>query len=120
MGVAKGGEQLRRYRCTPFKDCPVRWQCSRDPKGRTVSIGRFHGPPTRQRDNRKAADNQRMLRKRKVMAEPPYGLIKEIMGFRRFSVAGLEKVRVQWSLICTAFNLRKLYPHWRAGKRRFA
>jgi len=120
MGVAKGGEQLRRYRCTHFKECPVRWQCSHDPKGRTVSIGRFHGPATRQRDKRNATDKQLLLRKRKVIAEPPYGLIKEIMEFRRFTVAGLEKVRVQWSLICTAFNLRKLYPHWRAGRLRFA
>jgi hypothetical protein len=37
-----------------------------------------------------------------------------------FFVVGLEKVRVQWSLICSAFNLRKLYPHWRAGRLRFA
>jgi transposase len=93
MGLAKGGEQLRRYRCTHFNDCPVRWQCSRDPKGRTVSIGRFHGPTTRQRDKRSAADKQALLRKRKVIAEPPYGLIKEIMEFRRFTVAGLENVR---------------------------
>jgi len=29
-----------------------------------------------------------------------YGLIKEIMHFRRFTVMGLEQVRVQWSLVC--------------------
>ena len=63
---------------------------------------------------------QRLLRKRKVIVEPPFGLIKEILQFRRFTVVGLEKVRVQWSLICSAFNLRKLYPHWRAGRLRFA
>ena len=120
MGLGKGGEQVRRYRCTQFAACPVRSQCSQDPKGRTVSIGRFHGPMTRNREKCQAADNQRLLRKRKVIAEPPYGLIKEIMHFRRFTVMGLEQVRVQWSLVCSAFNLRKLYPHWRSGRLRFA
>ena len=119
-GVAQGGEPMRRYRCKQFAACPVHSQCSQDPKGRTVSIGRFHDPMTRNREKCLAADNQRLLRQRKVIAEPPFGLIKEIMQFRRFTVVGLEKVRVQWSLICSAFNLRKLYPHWRAGRLRFA
>lgn len=120
MGLGKGGEQMRRYRCKQFAACPVRSQCSQDPKGRTVSIGRFHASITRQRDKAQAADKQRLLRMRKVIAEPPFGIIKEIMHFRRFTVAGLEPVRLQWSLICSAFNLRKLYPHWRAGRLRFA
>ena len=119
-GLAEGAEQMRRYRCKQFKDCPVRWQCSQDPKGRTVSIGRFHGPIIRQRQKSQAGDKHRLLRKRKGIAEPPFGIIKEIMQFRRFTVAGLEQVGLQWSLICSAFNLRKLYPHWRAGRLRFA
>ena len=120
-GLGKGGgEQRRRYRCTQFENCPVRWQCSRDPKGRTVSIGRFHGPLTRQREKRGLADKRFLLRKRREIAEAPYGWIKEVWSFRRFTVVGLENVRVQWSLICAAFNLRKLYPQWKAGKLTFA
>ena len=120
MGLAKGGEQMRRFRCTQFKDCPVRWQCSQDPKGRTVSVGRFHGAITRQRHKRSAADKRLLLSQRKQVAEPPYGVIKEVMQFRRFTVTGIEKARVQWSLICCAFDLRKLYPYWLAGNLRFA
>jgi hypothetical protein len=120
MGLGKGGEQMRRYRCRQFAACPVQSQCSQDPKARTVSLGRFHGPITRNRANCQAVDNQRALRQRKVIAEPPYGLIKEIMQFRRFTVVGLEKARMQWSLICSAFNLRKLYPHSRSRRLRFA
>lgn len=121
MGTAHGGgEQMRLYRCRQFTDCPVRWQCSRDANGRTVSIGRFHGPLARQREKRRTAETQALLRRRKQIVEAPYGLIKEVLGFRRFTVAGLDQVRVQWSLICTAFNLRKLLPHWRNRKPVFA
>jgi transposase len=47
-------------------------------------------------------------RLRKQTVEPVFGQIKEAMGFRRFLLRGLERVRSEWSLICTAHNLRKL------------
>ena len=34
--------------------------------------------------------------------------MKEAMGFRRFLLRGLESVQAEWSLLCTAHNLRKL------------
>ena len=37
------------------------------------------------------------------------------IGSRRFTVRGLESVRTQWSLVCSAFNLRKLYRYWCNG-----
>lgn len=47
-------------------------------------------------------------RLRKTVVEPVFGQIKECLGFRRFLLRGLERVRAEWSLICTAHNLRKL------------
>jgi hypothetical protein len=47
-------------------------------------------------------------KKRKAIVEPVFGWIKEALGFRRFSVRGLEKTRGEWQLICTAVNLRRL------------
>ena len=38
-----------------------------------------------------------------------FGNIKEAMGFRRFLLRGLEKVRGEWALVCMAYNLRKLH-----------
>ena len=47
--------------------------------------------------------------KRKWIAEAPFGWIKEAMGFRRFSLRGLEKVRGEWDLVCLALNMRRLH-----------
>lgn len=47
-------------------------------------------------------------RLRKQVVEPVFGQIKECRGFRRFVHRGLEKVRAEWALICTAHNLLKL------------
>ncbi len=46
---------------------------------------------------------------RKQTVEPVFGQIKGARGFRQFLMRGLEKVKAEWSLICTAHNLLKLY-----------
>jgi transposase len=54
-------------------------------------------------------EERKRYQKRNGMVEPVFGLIKEALGYRRFLLRGLQKVRGEWSLICTAFNLRKLF-----------
>ena len=46
---------------------------------------------------------------RKQTVEPVFGIIKERMGFRRFSLRGTGKAELEWSLVCTAYNLRRLF-----------
>ncbi len=43
-------------------------------------------------------------RKRKWVAEPPNGWIKNVLGFRQFSLRGMTKVRAEWKLICAALT----------------
>ena len=47
-------------------------------------------------------------RKRKWIAEPPNGWIKNVLGFRQFSMRGLEKVKAEFKLVCLALNLRRI------------
>jgi len=47
-------------------------------------------------------------RLRKQVVEPVFGQIKQARAFRQFLLRGIEKVRAEWALICTAHNLRKL------------
>ncbi len=47
-------------------------------------------------------------RLRKVTVEPVFGQIKGAMRFRQFLLRGLERVKGEWSLVCTGHNLRKL------------
>ena len=47
---------------------------------------------------------------RKWLSEAPNGWIKEVLGFRRFSVRGLAKARGEWDLVCLALNLKRLQP----------
>jgi transposase len=45
---------------------------------------------------------------RKQTVEPVFGIIKSVMGFRQFSVRGLKKVSGEWSLVCLAWNVKRM------------
>jgi len=46
---------------------------------------------------------------RQQTVEPVFGIIKEAMGFRRFSVRTQAKVALEWTLVCLAYNIRRLH-----------
>lgn len=45
---------------------------------------------------------------RKTTIEPTFGIIKEVMGFRKFLLRGLDLVTGEWTLVSIAYNLKKL------------
>jgi transposase len=60
---------------------------------------------------------KRAYRKRKWIVEPPNGWIKNVLGFRQFSLRGLHRVQAEWKLVCTALNLRRMCTMAAAGTR---
>ncbi len=46
---------------------------------------------------------------RKCTVEPVIGIIKEVMGFRQFSLRGEQAAGGEWCLVCLAFNLKRLH-----------
>jgi hypothetical protein len=56
----------------------------------------------------KRAGHRSRYRLRKQIVEPVFGQIKQARGFRQFLLRGIDKVRHEWALICTAHNLNKL------------
>ena len=109
------GYTLRRYRCT-VADCPHRAQCTRDPKGRTLELNQYCQAVQRQVQKLKEPQARSDLSKRGYLIEPVFAYIKEHLGFRRFTVSGIENVQAQWALMCATYNLHKLFNHWKARK----
>jgi transposase len=50
-----------------------------------------------------------IYRLRKCTVEPIIGIIKEILGFRQFSLRGLLAAAGEWALVCLAFNLKRMH-----------
>ena len=57
----------------------------------------------------KSVAGRAAYRMRKWIVEPPYGWIKNILGFRQLSVRGAKKAQGEWSLVCLALNLRRMF-----------
>jgi transposase len=46
---------------------------------------------------------------RKCTVEPVIGIIKEVLGFRQFSLRGVQAAAGEWGLVCLAFNLKRFH-----------
>jgi len=60
------------------------------------------------RQRLRRAGRRSRYRLRKQVVEPVFGQIKAARGFRQFLLRGIENVKHEWALVCTAHNLTKL------------
>ena len=89
----------------------------RDKHSHPVETATGEAPPggtarERMRHKLKTEAGRAVYKMRKAIVEPVFGQIKEIRGFRRFSLRGQQNVRHEWRLVCAVSNLLKLF---RAG-----
>ena len=54
-------------------------------------------------------EGKRLYALRKQTPEPVFGIIKSVIGFRQFSLRGLEKVKGEWSLVTMAWNIKRMF-----------
>ena len=57
----------------------------------------------------KTPEGRALYALRKQTPEPVFGIIKSVLGFRQFSLRGLDKVRGEWSLVTMAWNLKRMF-----------
>jgi transposase len=57
----------------------------------------------------KTPEGKKLYALRKHTPEPVFGVIKSALGFRQFSLRGLQKVRGEWSLVTMAWNLKRMF-----------
>jgi transposase len=57
----------------------------------------------------KSPQGERLYRLRKQTVEPVFGIIKQCMRFRQFLMRGQDNVSNEWNLVCTAYNLKRIF-----------
>ena len=57
----------------------------------------------------KTPEGRKLYAQRKHTAEPVFGIIKSVLGFRQFLLRGLDKVRGEWNLVTLAWNLKRMF-----------
>lgn len=78
---------------------------ARDKPSKTITDPRLLA----MREKLQTDEGRRLYAKRKQTVEPVFGIIKEVLGFRQFLLRGLEKVKGEWSLVCLAYNVKRLW-----------
>lgn len=80
----------------------------REGKKVTAGVGAGQEATARMKSKLATKEGTAHYRRRKYLAEPPFGWIKSCLGFRQFSLRGIAKVRPEWMLMGLAMNLRRL------------
>lgn len=109
----------RVYRCRSYGHCPVRWECSKEKDGRGIEQSPYYQALQRQEEKQKDEAKRSLLKLRMRTVEPVFAVAKELLGFRRYTVGGLDKVRSQWWFVCALVNLVRIYPLWKGGELEF-
>lgn len=112
----RGHAKVRVYRgeAAACRGCPAFGRCTRDwRQGRSLEIGPHDEALRRHRAWMATEEARAAYVHRKELPEPVFGIAKEQLGLRRFLRRGHEKVRGEWLLLMTAFNLRTIYRVWR-------
>lgn len=56
-----------------------------------------------------SAAGKQKYKLRQQTVEPVFGIIKSVLGFRQFLLRGMKKVKLEWTLVCAAYNLKRLH-----------
>ena len=99
----------RLYECHACNECPLKGECTRAKGNRKIRISfRLLDYRRQARANLTSEAGQSLRARRSIEVEPVFGIIKHNMGFRRFHLRGLEKVKTEWGLVSIAHNMKKL------------
>lgn len=98
------------------RHCPVRKHCTKDKAGRAIDITPHHTALVRHREKMKRPEVRKLYGRRSGIVEPVFARAKAQSGFMRFTVRGKAKAAVQWALVCTAVNLRRLHSFWKTRR----
>jgi len=89
--------------------CPLRGRCYKGKTGaRQVLRDEYQAARDRAAARMASPQGKADYRRRWPLAETPFGILKTVMGFRRFLLRGRERVETELNWVATAFNLRKL------------
>lgn len=105
----RANKQYRHYRTDACKTCPFSSQCL-SPKARSRTIRREVRQYLREqmKERLNSHEGKAMYARRLHPIEAIFGHIKLNLGYNRFLLRGLPKVKAEFNLICLAYNLQKL------------
>jgi len=100
--------QVSYYRAKRCVGCPMRGQCHKAEDNRRIEVNhRLNDLKARARERLTSQTGKYHRSKRPIEVEAVFGQMKSNNRFNRFSMRGLEKIDIEFALMCIGHNLRK-------------
>jgi transposase len=106
--------EQRVYRCNETA-CPVQSKCTKSAHRIVTLNPARHLVEQQQARQQPGEPGREHLRRRRVIVEPVFAILKHHWKFRRFSGFGIRHAQAEWSINAIGYNLTKLLPIWRTG-----
>jgi transposase len=107
-GEKKNGRRVRYYATKACAQCPLRVNCI-GPRQKYRRIARRADEAVITAAAKRAAARPDVMRRRREMAEHPFGSIKRWVNGGYFLLKGLDGVRAEFSLAALAYNIRRVW-----------
>jgi transposase len=98
-------QQQKRYATDACGGCALKAQCT---KAARRLIYRSFYEDAREAMHRRASDDPMWMKRRRELAEHPFGTMKWLMGHPRFLVRGLRKAKAELALGVLSYNLKRV------------
>ena len=99
------GRSIRYYSTSACRTCALKPQCTRNKESRRMT--RWEDEAVLERMAQRVREHPEIMRKRKMLAEHPFGTMKRWMDQGYFLMRGKEKVNAEASLTVLAYNMRR-------------
>ena len=101
-------KNLKIYKCFSCPTCSHRLECTKS-KYRTITRHEREELQEKMRAKLSTEIGKKKYYERMNMVESIFGYFKKNLKFKQFSLRGLEKVRGEFSLLCIAYNIKKIH-----------
>lgn len=103
-------QKIRIYECEDCRKCRHKGECTKAKGNRKIQFNKKLWLIKKEvKKNLLSKKGIEMRGKRAEYSERVFGQIKWNMGFKRFLLRGLEKVNIEWGLLCLAFDIKKMH-----------
>jgi transposase len=106
--MVKGKLQYSYYGAN-CSECPFQAECAGKGKRRKITGDEYEAERRRMAAKMQSEAGKEEYKKRKATVEWPFGNIKYNMKFREFLTRGIENVRNEFNLVCTAHNMKVMW-----------
>lgn len=105
------GRKVHHYRAiaSVCKACRAKGECTDSEQGRMLKVSAHRKEMEAFTEKMESERGRAILSNRKSLVEHPFGTVKRTLGYEYFLVRGLEKVRSELDLICTVYNMKRVF-----------